>query len=244
MGQVSQQRAGLGSDPALVRLLVGLAGHEVREPRQATADQLSQWFGWTDAISLSAALDGQPAGAPSAARAARGGAEERECTRLRAALARSITEDATWQPLGAGAAAAPDFAPYRRRYLAQQQALDAAVGAQRGRLRARLAAGSAAMARLAAVDVVMEQVLAARERSLLAAVPGLLERHFERLRPAEADPAGETGADAPDAARPRAWLDRFHQDIRNVLLAELDFRFQPVDGLLDALRAGQPECHE
>ena len=100
------------------------------------------------------------------------------------------------------------------------------------------------MARLAAVDVVMEQVLAGRERSLLAAVPGLLERHFERLRPAEADPAGETGADAPDAARPRAWLDRFHQDIRNVLLAELDFRFQPVDGLLDALRAGQPECHE
>jgi hypothetical protein len=77
------------------------------------------------------------------------------------------------------------------------------------------------MARLAAVDVVMEQVLGAQERSLLAGVPALLETHFKRLRQA-----------APDA-----WLDRFRRDAREVLLAELDLRFQPVDGLLEALRA-------
>jgi hypothetical protein len=29
----------------------------------------------------------------------------------------------------------------------------------------------------------------------------------------------------------------FHQDLHAVLLAELDFRFQPIDGLMAALRS-------
>jgi hypothetical protein len=96
------------------------------------------------------------------------------------------------------------------------------------------------MARLASVDVVMEQVLAARERSLLATVPALLEKHFKRLRQ-----AGQPAPDEPDSGiQPGAWLDVFRKDIRLVLLAELDFRFQPVEGLLEALRTRQPECHE
>jgi hypothetical protein len=37
--------------------------------------------------------------------------------------------------------------------------------------------------------------------------------------------------------RPGAWLDAFRKDMRSVLLAELDIRFQPVEGLLSALRA-------
>jgi hypothetical protein len=74
----------------------------------------------------------------------------------------------------------------------------------------------------------MEQVLGAPERTLLASVPALLEKHFKRLRQA-----------APDA-----WLDRFRQDARDVLLAELDLRFQPVDGLLEALRAGHKDTSQ
>jgi hypothetical protein len=244
MGQVSQQRRTAFSDSALVRLLLGFTPSDVREPRQATADQLSQWFGWTDAISLSAALDGGASAMPSTGRTAPG-AGERECARVRTALAKAIAEDATWRRGTNADTAATDFTPYRRRYLAQQQALDAAVGPLRARLRALLAARSPAMARLASVDVVMEQVLAPRERGFLAAVPALLEKHFDRLRPAAAaaaaDPADESAA-APAASGP--WLDAFHTDIRNVLLAELDFRFQPVEGLLDALRTRQPESHE
>ncbi|NVJ12466.1 DUF3348 family protein, partial [Myxococcus sp. AM001] len=34
----------------------------------------------------------------------------------------------------------------------------------------------------------------------------------------------------------RAWLDAFRKDMQSVLLAELDVRFQPIDGLLAALR--------
>jgi hypothetical protein len=224
---------------ALVRLLSRLTGAGVREPRQVTADGLSQWFGWTDAISLSAALNGNPAAPASSARSTRSApispisrgtpaasptAEETECRRVRAALTAAIAEDSIFVAATTGDAA-PDFAPFRQRYLARQQAMDAGISPLRGRMRARLAAQSPDMARLAAVDVVMEQVLGAQERSLLAGVPALLDKHFRQLRQA-----------APDA-----WLDVFRRDARDVLLAELDLRFQPVEGLLEALRTRQPK---
>jgi hypothetical protein len=38
------------------------------------------------------------------------------------------------------------------------------------------------------------------------------------------------------ALAPGAWLDVFRKDAQSVLLAELDLRFQPVEGLLAALR--------
>ncbi|MBT2326180.1 DUF3348 domain-containing protein [Variovorax paradoxus] len=218
---VQESRRTVFTGSALTRLLARLTGIDVRESRQGTEDRLSQWLGWADAISLSAALDGSPATAPSGARAA-GGAEDRECIRVRTALVNAIVEGS--------ADTAADFTPYRRRYLARQQAMEAGIGPLRGHLRAKLVARSPAMARLAAVDVVMEQVLDPHARSLLSTVPVLLEKHFERLRQ-----SGQAGP-APEGA----WLDVFRKDIRDVLLAELDFRFQPIEGLLEALRTRQP----
>lgn len=254
MAQVSR-RTGF-NDSALIRLLSRLTDIDIRESRQATADRLSQWFGWTDAISLSTVLDGHPATARSGTRAS-ASAEEGECTRVRAALAnaiadrRAFTNDRGRLHLHAPASGEPmettaDFAPFRQRYLARQQAMEASIGPLRGRLRAALAARSPAMSRLAAVDAVMERVLDARERSLLATVPVALERHFERLRQAGQATQGDTQApDEPDrTATPAEWLVVFRRDFQDVLLAELDFRFQPVEGLLAALRMRQPECHE
>jgi hypothetical protein len=103
----------------------------------------------------------------------------------------------------------------------------------------------------------MERALDARERSVLGALPALLEAHFKRLRDAaraeaetEATTPAEVTAPAPTDAQTRpeaaqavaapranAWLDLFREDMRAVLLAELDVRFQPVEGLLAALRA-------
>jgi len=229
MVQVAGLRRGL-TGSALIRLLDRLAGPDVRESGASTSDRLSQWFSWTDAISLSAALDGVPVTGTSGAPGAKGasGAEERECQRVRSALAKAIAEDTTFatseQTHMPADDAGTDFSPYRQRYQARQQAIEAGVGALRGKLRSRLAGRSPEMAKLAAVDVVMEQVLGTRERSLLSTVPKVLEKHFGRLRAdAESTPSG-------------AWLDVFRRDARDVLLAELDFRFQPVEGLLDALR--------
>jgi hypothetical protein len=69
-------------------------------------------------------------------------------------------------------------------------------------------------------------VLSPREQGALALVPTLLGRHFERLRDA---------SDRPDTSGP--WLPLFRKDMQTVLLAELDVRFQPVEGLLAALRS-------
>ncbi|MCY1366520.1 hypothetical protein D9M69_534170 [compost metagenome] len=79
--------------------------------------------------------------------------------------------------------------------------------------------------------------MGARERSLLASVPALLEKHFKRLR--EADQAAQDAN--PDTPQPpptaaAGWLDVFGRDMQSVLRAELDIRMQPVEGLLEALR--------
>ena len=226
MVQVSRRTGFTGS--ALIRLLARLNDTNVPESKQAFADRLSQWVSWTDAISLAGALDGGPSTAPSGARVPLS-AEESECARARATLVHAIAA-----PMDAAA----DFPPYRQRYLSRQQAMEASVGPLRERLRARLAAGSPAMARLAAVDAVMEHALGVHEHRLLSTVPLLLEKHFKRLRKADetAQAAAEAPAEPVDGVRPGAWLDVFRKDMQGVLLAELDIRFQPVEGLLEALR--------
>jgi hypothetical protein len=206
---------------ALIRLLARLTDITVPESRQGFADRLSRWFGWTDAITLSAALDGHAAAAP----APRGtlGADERDCTGVRGALAKAIGDDDL---------VTVDFASYRRRYIARQQAMEAAIGPLRGRLRARLAARSPSLARLASMDALMEQVLGVQEHNLLATLPATLEKHFVHLRQAEPPTPDATEGEAG----PGPWVEVFRRDMQAVLLAELDIRFQPLEGLLAALR--------
>ncbi|MBN3837400.1 DUF3348 family protein, partial [Burkholderia sp. Ac-20344] len=85
-------------------------------------------------------------------------------------------------------------------------------------------------------------------------IPALLGTRFGRLRDAErqaladaaaaaaADPApADDGAVAAEgtavaAIVPGAWLDTFRDEMQSILLAELEVRFQTVDGLLAALR--------
>jgi hypothetical protein len=207
-----------------VRLLSQLGAAEGHDARPVFAERLGQWLGWADAISLSSALNAAPATTRPAAKPLQAEPEQAEVQRVRALLAHTIHTDrdlAPPKPRGSVPLPEPEFPHFRRRYLARQQSLELALTALRGRLRGTLAGGSPALARLAAVDAVMEQVLGAQERRLLAGVPALLERHFEELRLAQAT----------------AWLDTFCQDLRGVLLAELDLRMQPVEGLLAALRS-------
>ncbi|OZI60558.1 DUF3348 domain-containing protein [Bordetella genomosp. 11] len=242
------RRTGL-SGPNLVRLLTRLTDIDVSEPRQSLADRLSLWLGWTDAIALSTVLNSNPPAAGEAA-GETDSAEEQECARVRTALANAITEK-NRAPKGADShprnralapaspARAPvDYAIYRQRYLSLQQTMETGIAGLRARLRTAMAGRTPAMTQLAAVDAIMEQALGAREHNALAAVPGLLETHFHRLRRAEAAALAEAESNGQAAvAKPGAWLDVFRQDMRGVLLAELDIRFQPVEGLLAALRA-------
>ncbi|WP_040052533.1 DUF3348 domain-containing protein [Caballeronia concitans] len=228
---VQSRKRTAASGPALVRLLARFADLDVDEPGASLSDRLSQWLGWTDAIALSTALSGDPP-AISGARSA-GAAQREACARVRASLANAIAPAKTAAPARHRAPVQTpivevpvDYAVYRQRYLSLQQTMESDIGALRGRLRAVLAAKSDRTARLAVVDAVMEQALFARERTLFAKVPALLGKHFERMRRAQ---------EAEGA--PSAWLDAFEKDMQSVLLAELDVRFQPVEGLLAACQA-------
>ena len=216
---------------ALVRLLARSSDTELRDAGPGPADRLGEWLGWTDAIALSAALNGNSPAAGRAGTLVDTGALETECNGLRRALANAIAADGAFTARGRDVPT--DFPSYRRSYAARQQTMEMAIGPLRERLRAMLAARSPAMARLAAVDASMEQVLGVQEHNLLAGVPGRLEKYFDRLRRAEPAPDDESEGEA----RPGPWLDLFRHHMRDLLLAELDFRFQPVEGLLEALRS-------
>lgn len=215
---------------------------------------MGQWLDWTHAVALSTALDGKPSEMDVDAPAF-GSAEEEECARVRRALVGAIVGDGTFatsRQRGMASASteaeavpeAVDYATFRQRYLAIQRSMQAATGNLRGRLRDMLAQQSVDMARLAEVDAVMERVLSPREQALLAKVPALLGDRFERLRQAEQKVLADAQvAEVAPAITPGAWLDVFRQDVQSVLLAELDVRFHPVEGLLEALRTHSLRHH-
>jgi len=211
--------------PAFIRLLARLAESNLSSTGPALSDRLSEWVDWTRAVTLSKALDGR---LPPAVEGPDFDADEdAECQRIRAALEATIVQEpeGTRHPrrvVAADGGDAPvEYTAFRERYLTLQRAMLSATSRLRGRLRDMLTRTSPEMARLAEVDALMEQTLSAREYSLLAKVPVLLGVHFERLR--------EAGSDD-------AWLEAFRRDMQSLLLAELDVRFQPIEGLLAALR--------
>jgi len=220
---------------AFVRALAALADVPAPASQTAFAQRLSGWFDWTHAFSLSAALNEASARPAVPAFGGQGAlpADEREFARVRAALAKVIA-DATAsaaEPRRGGRAAVAvdvpvDFASWRRRYARCQLAMETQIVPLRRRLRGALSDRSAALAKLAELDIVMEQVVGVQERALLAGVPGRLEPRFDALRAA----SSEAGP----------WLDRFVQEMRGLLLAELELRLQPVEGLLQACRRSLP----
>lgn len=215
--------------PAFVRRLAQLADAVPTDAIRSLPDRLGQWLDWNHALALSTALEDKA----NAAFDAPVSVEEidqaaQECVRVREALATatieacaSAVEAQRSAPDGADDGAV-DFEPFRKACLARQRAALAATGRLRGWLRERVARQSPAMARLAELDAVMEQTLSPREQASLAAVPDLLGRRFQRLC---------------QSVQPSAALETFGRDMQGVLLAELDVRFQPVEGLLAALRA-------
>lgn len=224
----------------LVRLLAGLIDphKRVRDSRMSFADALNQWTGWTDSIALSKALD-RPL-AVGAAVSAAGPAdphavEQAECERVRAQQAQLIAREVAAAGRGP-LEAAMGFSPFRHCHQARQVAMENAIGPLRDRVRAAVAACPGDAARLAAVDAVMAQVLAVQERRLLATVTTMLGRHFTQLC-AAASANGAVNdmvdgrADDEDTRR-----EQFRHDLQAVLLAELELRLQPVQGLLSALR--------
>ena len=215
--------------PVFLRQLARVAGAGADDGHDTPlAATLAHWIDWPRAVVLAGALDGRLPDAADAPLPEPGLADA--CAQRHAQLREAILAD----PLLAVPAPAPDgadvdFAPFRARHLAHQRAMLTATGRLRGRVRDRLAAAPY-LARLGEVDAALEQALAPREHALLGQLPDLLAGHFERMR-VQAEAAG-TATDA--------WLARFRLDLRDLLLAELDLRFSPIQALLAALGTADP----
>lgn len=233
----------------LIRLLTELADGDAAEPKQAKssfAERLGQWLGFADAIALSAALN-----SPAAKTAGAGAASSTEAAdasisaqfaRVRGSLVAAIRGEGTGKArirlpeAPADFSAAIAFAPYRRYCLAHQRDMAAEIGQLRIELRAALTRHSPALAQLAALDAVFDRALGERERELLAKVPALLETRFTQRQAAAA---------SGRQATPASWLAAFCGDLQTVLLAELELRLQPVQGLLETLNEAQNKaCRE
>jgi len=204
----------------LISLLARISDAPPAAAHMAFAERLGYWFSWTDAIALSSVLSAVPS-ALAPGRSCGFDGEEADFQRVRVALETSIAAGPR-EP----AASPTDFGPHQRHCIAQQKAMQDSIGALRQRLRDALSRRSPALARLAAIDAVMDQTLAAFERSLLGLVPLRLQAHFERMQRAAGDDT--------------RWLEVFHEDMDRVLRAELAHRMLPVQGLLDTLRTHQP----
>ncbi len=243
-------RTSFDSSP-LVRVLADLQADEVADSKHSVAERLSQWIDWTAAVPLARALTGGEFAPSSRSTAAAQNSAQSLSEALhlvRTDLARSIAEEPAFAAEAprrtdgaadtAGAAmplptpevtgsAEDALAQRRRRHLTMQQAMEARIGPLRAQARAALTARSPELARLAALDAVMDEALTARQRHLLATVPAMVERHFQRPGKAQlstrAEPVGLT--------------------LQRVLRAELTFRLQPIEGMIAALGDAADEAN-
>lgn len=211
------------SSSRLVRLLGDWAPVEGDASGMDFAERLGLWLNAFDAIGLQAAHQSIRAirtaapGQPPDPRPHRALSIEEDFRQVRTTLAHAIARDPV-PPDGATPADA-GHAPYRQRHLELQRQMEQMIGPLREQVRQALGRVSPRLRQLAALDAVLEQVLAPREQMLAPTVPALMERRFEQLRLAQAD----------------GWLEVFGQDWRQALLAELDLRLEPVAGLIEAL---------
>lgn len=244
----------------LVLLLQQWTQEQTAQVRVDVAEQLSQWLSTVDAVQLSRALHALESTAPAATPQGSGGMDVWTLEATVAAAQRELTELVMARPAPARPSRAradntvaerpdpqiqADFALHAARYLTLQNQFDARLAAVRSQLRQRLSAGPVPLRRLAALDVVMEQMLGLREQKLWASLPSHLERRMAQLRTAHRqrlEAAGEE--DDPKCwGEPGGWLANFEQDLRALLLAELHVRMQPLTGLVEAAQ-GQAQLAE
>lgn len=237
---------------SLVLLLQQWAGADGGQVRPDVAERLGQWLSAVNAVRLNGALhsiESYPAQAPEPGRAVDLRALEGVLEGLLAelsglAVAKAAPARAARGRGGAAAAEEIDpgaerkFSTHSQRYLGLQKQMEARLGTARAQLWQWLAQGSPALRQLAALDAVMEQMLAEREQRLWALLPGFLEGRLAHWHGLHARQLAESGQeDAPGQWRqPGGWLFAFDQDVRALWQAEVQVRVLPIMGLLEAAR--------
>lgn len=208
------------------------------QPDSDFAERLGRLFDLSDTVALDAA-NAHRAGGPFHAgdkdyQRLRGDLDKAR-DKLLAGLTRAFEPEQLGTRNGLPAPQA-DYEPYQAFYVARQRQLTAGLQPVRARLRGALADCGPEAARLAELDAVFDATLTAWTRRCFGAIPKLLARRFDALKPDEQRSLLHDDADDPQAwMAPGGWLHRFCQEMQLLLLAELEARLEPPRGLLDAL---------
>jgi hypothetical protein len=235
----------------LVRSLAALGIADVADSSQTFAERLSGWIGWTDAPVLSEALAAAPAHPTGTVTVESRRTIAAEVQRVRRELVQAIESEAALAALPAArgrlagdarsatgatdgsAGGNVDPAHGRRRQAVLQQLMEERLRPLREQVRRALRAAGPPLEKLAVLDAAFEQALAARERTLLGGAAVLVQARFERGQ----EPVPRDGT-APSPLSDTAWRTA----MRELLLAELDTRLQPIDGMVEALQQHTAGC--
>jgi len=229
---------------ALVRVLSDTLP-EVPDPKYDFGERLGQWLDFSDALTLFSVLNTEAGSNTSVAQATSD--LPAQLARVRRNLSDSIHNNGVFSPEparipfplplpNATPESAADFSPYHRYHLAHQRDMNAAITALRANARKALAGQSAAGRQLANLDAAFEKFLSTRERNLLSNIPIMLGKRFDQRYAEHRAALADVSADDPATwTQPGSWLEAFCHDAQTVLLAELELRLKPVDGLIAAL---------
>jgi hypothetical protein len=210
--------------PPLIRSLQGLAPEGFERPQQDVAQQLGDWLSAVDSIQLDGALQAIQAFAAqtrSAGQPVDVQAMQELLARARRDLQAQIVVAS--QPTAAEDEPELDYSAHHKRYQDLQKQMGNRVTLCRAQLRQAMSKGSPRLRQLVAMDAVMEKLFGEREQRLMGAVPVLLEKRFLALREQTANESGGS-----------ALAQAFAQDMQAMLDAELQARWLPLQGLLEA----------
>ena len=117
--------------------------------------------------------------------------------------------------------------PYARFYRAHQREMELRIKGLQVRVREHAQRFPGQLSRLAELDRVLTETFAARTRQCFAVLPTLVGSRYRLLLPeqdqSQMEPVAEAG------------LEQLHVEMRELLLAELDTRLLPVQGLVEAI---------
>lgn len=221
----------------LIRFLAELDAAEEQVPHPRFVQRLGQLIDLSDAMTLSETLRHS---APVAA-ATEGSSDwqpEGEFLRVRTNLVKGImgsfardeAHSRIRLPEPGQFSANPNEArhePYVRFYRAHQREMELRVKGLQVRAREYALRFPGQLSRLAELDRVLAETFAVRTRQCFAVLPALVGSRYRLLLPEQDQSQME--------AVEQAGLEQLQVEIRGLLLAELDTRLLPVQGLVEAI---------
>lgn len=235
----------------LVRFLNNLDVSNVELFDKDFAERISQLIGLHKSLALSR-LPLQLARLRHEPRSVQAKTVQQECLRVNQELVEALIE--SFSP-GSGSARVQfpgtrqdaskeqinSFELYVQFYNARQRQIEQKLQHLLSTVRDAATGFSPRLAQLVMLETSLGEAMASYDRQCLASVPKLLQGHFEELRDTCTDDVshgdtieGEVNSGETEIVATPLWAQQFAADMRELLLAELELRFMPILGLVEA----------